>query len=122
MPLPRLCSVPLIKFGVHLILLTFFWHFVYSFSLLFVAQENGRFVEEIVSVPVKGKKGPEEFKVDEHPKPNSTIESLAKLPAVFKKDGTITAANASVRYFYAHKSSGETVVAISCFFFVVRPS
>lgn len=59
------------------------------------AQENGRFVEEIVSVPVKGKKGPEEFKVDEHPKPNSTIESLAKLPAVFKKDGTITAANAS---------------------------
>ncbi|XP_074616275.1 3-ketoacyl-CoA thiolase, mitochondrial-like [Acropora palmata] len=59
------------------------------------AQENGRFVEEIVSVSVKGKKGPEEFKVDEHPKPNSTIESLAKLPAVFKKDGTITAANAS---------------------------
>lgn len=59
------------------------------------AQENGQFVEEIVSVSVKGKKGPEEFKVDEHPKPNSTIESLAKLPAVFKKDGTITAANAS---------------------------
>lgn len=59
------------------------------------AEENGRFVEEIVSVSVKGKKGPEEFKVDEHPKPNSTIESLAKLPAVFKKDGTITAANAS---------------------------
>lgn len=80
---------------------------------MFVAQENGRFVEEIVSVSVKGKKGPEEFKVDEHPKPNSTIESLAKLPAVFKKDGTITAANASVRYFYAHKSSGETVVVIN---------
>lgn len=44
---------------------------------------------------VKGKKGPEEFKVDEHPKPNSTIEQLAKLAPVFKKDGTITAANAS---------------------------
>ena len=113
MLLLKLCSAPLIKFGVHLLLLIFFWHFVYSFSLLFVAQENGRFVEEIVSVSVKGKKGPEEFKVDEHPKPNSTIESLAKLPAVFKKDGTITAANASVRYLYAHKSSGETLVVIS---------
>lgn len=59
------------------------------------AQENGRFAEEIVPVSVKGKKGPEEFKVDEHPKPNSTLENLAKLPPVFKKDGTITAANAS---------------------------
>lgn len=48
---------------------------------------------------VKGKKGPEEFKVDEHPKPNSTMEQLAKLAPVFKKDGTITAANASVRHF-----------------------
>ena len=45
---------------------------------------------------VKGRKGPEEFKVDEHPKPDSTIEQLAKLAPVFKKDGTITAANASV--------------------------
>lgn len=46
---------------------------------------------------VKGRKGLEEFKVDEHPKPDSTIEQLAKLAPVFKKDGTITAANASVR-------------------------
>ena len=38
---------------------------------------------------VKGRKGPEEFKVDEHPKPDSTIEQLAKLAPVFKKDGTI---------------------------------
>ena len=64
-----------------------------------LANEDGRFVEEIVPVAVKGKKGPEEFKVDEHPKPNSTIEQLAKLAPVFKKDGTITAANASVRQF-----------------------
>ena len=56
-------------------------------------------MEEIVPVAVKGKKGPEEFKVDEHPKPNSTIEQLTKLAPVFKKDGTITAANASVRHF-----------------------
>lgn len=69
---------------------------VYFFTF-FLANEDGRFVEEIVPVSVKGRKGPEEFKVDEHPKPNSTIESLAKLPPVFKKDGTITAANASVR-------------------------
>ena len=73
-------------------LTVYFFHF-------FLANEDGRFVEEIVPVSVKGRKGPEEFKVDEHPKPNSTIESLAKLPPVFKKDGTITAANASVRCF-----------------------
>lgn len=33
---------------------------------------------------------------DEHPKPQTTLEQLAKLPAVFKKDGTVTAGNASV--------------------------
>lgn len=59
------------------------------------AHADGGFVEEIVPVTVKGRKGPEEFKVDEHPKPDSTIEQLAKLAPVFKKDGTITAANAS---------------------------
>lgn len=69
-----------------------------SYFSFIVANEGGRFIEEIVPVTVKGKKGPEEFKVDEHPKPNSTIENLAKLPPVFKKDGTITAANASVRH------------------------
>ena len=71
---------------------------IYLLSFI-VAHEDGRFVEEIVPVSVKGKKGPEEFKMDEHPKPNSTIENLAKLPPVFKKDGTVTAANASVRYY-----------------------
>jgi acetyl-CoA acetyltransferase len=44
---------------------------------------------------IPGKKGPELFRVDEHPRPQSTIESMAKLPAVFKKDGTVTAGNAS---------------------------
>lgn len=33
--------------------------------------------------------------MDEHPKPSTTLETLAKLPAVFKKDGTVTAGNAS---------------------------
>ncbi len=45
---------------------------------------------------LKGRKGPEVFEVDEHPKPQTTIEGLAKLKPVFKKDGTITAGNASV--------------------------
>ena len=36
---------------------------------------------------------------DEHPKPDTTVEKLSKLPTVFKKDGTITAGSASVRCF-----------------------
>ena len=35
------------------------------------------------------------FEIDEHPRPDATIESLAKLPTVFKRNGTVTAANAS---------------------------
>lgn len=76
-----------------------FFIYMYAYFFYHLANEDGRFVEEIVPVAVKGKKGPEEFKVDEHPKPNSTIEQLTKLAPVFKKDGTITAANASVRHF-----------------------
>lgn len=46
-------------------------------------------------MPVKVKKQIEEFSVDEHPRPQTTIEGLAKLPPVFKKDGMVTAGNAS---------------------------
>ncbi|KAK3727493.1 hypothetical protein QZH41_018360, partial [Actinostola sp. cb2023] len=60
-----------------------------------VAQEDGRFKEEIVPIPIKGKKGPEEFAVDEHPRPQATTEQISKLPTVFKKGGTVSAANAS---------------------------
>jgi len=59
------------------------------------ANEAGRFKEEIVAVEVKTKKGPVQFAVDEHPRPQTTIEGLAKLPPVFKKDGVVTAGNAS---------------------------
>jgi acetyl-CoA acetyltransferase family protein len=59
------------------------------------AQEAGRFKEEIVPVEVKGKKGAVQFAVDEHPRPQSTPEALAKLAPVFKKDGVVTAGNAS---------------------------
>jgi len=42
------------------------------------------------------------FEVDEHPRPQTTLEGLAKLPAVFKKGGTVTAGNASVSYHCCH--------------------
>jgi acetyl-CoA acetyltransferase len=43
--------------------------------------------------------GPEVFEVDEHPRPQTTMESLSKLPPVFKKGGTVTAGNASVGFY-----------------------
>jgi len=63
------------------------------------ANEDGRFEKEMVSIILKSKKGDEEFKVDEHPK-STSLEKLAKLPTVFKKDGTVTAGNASVRVLH----------------------
>jgi acetyl-CoA acyltransferase 2 len=59
------------------------------------ANEAGRFKNEIAPLEVKTKKGPVAFAVDEHPRPQSTMEGLAKLPPVFKKDGVVTAGNAS---------------------------
>eukprot|EP00800_Vazella_pourtalesii_P015454 TRINITY_DN416_c0_g2_i1.p1 TRINITY_DN416_c0_g2~~TRINITY_DN416_c0_g2_i1.p1 ORF type:complete len:146 (-),score=37.05 TRINITY_DN416_c0_g2_i1:57-494(-) len=59
------------------------------------ANKEGRFNEEICSIQIKGKKGKEEFTTDEHPKA-TTIEQLAKLKPVFKKNGVVTAGNASV--------------------------
>jgi acetyl-CoA acetyltransferase family protein len=59
------------------------------------ANEAGRFKDEIVPIEIKGKKGSVQFAVDEHPRPQSTMEALAKLQPVFKKDGVVTAGNAS---------------------------
>ena len=59
------------------------------------ANEKGLFKDEIVSVEIANKKGAIQFAVDEHPRPQSTLETLAKLPPVFKKDGVVTAGNAS---------------------------
>ena len=59
------------------------------------AQKAGKFDEEIVPVPVKVKKEVVELKVDEFPRQGVTAEGLAKLKPAFKKDGTVTAANAS---------------------------
>jgi acetyl-CoA acyltransferase 2 len=58
------------------------------------AQEAGRFNDEIVPFIIKTRKGDISFSIDEHPR-KSTMESLAKLPTVFKKDGLITPGNAS---------------------------
>ncbi len=59
------------------------------------AQEEGLFDDEIVPVELKSKKGTSEFTRDEHVRPDASIEGMAKLKPVFKKDGTVTAGNAS---------------------------
>lgn len=59
------------------------------------ATKKGWFKDEIVPVEVKTKKGPVIFDKDEHPRADTSLESLAKLKPVFKKDGTVTAGNAS---------------------------
>ena len=58
------------------------------------AQEKGAFGPEIVTVEVPARKGPIPFAKDEHNRPQTTAESLAKLRPAFRKDGTITAGNA----------------------------
>jgi len=60
------------------------------------AIKSGRFKDEIVPVEVPQRKGnPIIFDTDEHPRFGTTMEALSKLPPAFKKDGTVTAGNAS---------------------------
>jgi len=58
------------------------------------AQAAGKLDAEIATVEVPGRKGPVPFARDEHNRPETTAESLAKLKPAFRKDGTITAGNA----------------------------
>lgn len=58
------------------------------------AQAAGKFDEEIVAIELAGRKGPVRFDRDEANRPDTTIETLAKLKPAFRKDGTITAGNA----------------------------
>ena len=61
-----------------------------------IAMEEGRFDEQIVPISIPVKKGePIIFKVDEHPRPQTTYEALAKLQPAFLKGGTVTAGNSS---------------------------
>lgn len=68
--------------------------------LLCSAQDAGVFKSEIAPVEVTIKRKPVSVDADEHPKPQTTLETLAKLPPVFKKDGVVTAGSASVSFSY----------------------
>jgi acetyl-CoA C-acetyltransferase len=56
---------------------------------------KGVFKEQILPIEIKGRKGTVVFDTDEHPRADASLESMAKLRTVFKKDGSITAGNAS---------------------------
>jgi acetyl-CoA C-acetyltransferase len=76
------------------------------------AREQGRFDEEIVPVPIRGTRPTHptvDFIRDEHIRPDATLESMGKLPTVFKKEGgTVTAGNAS-----GMNDAGAAVVLMS---------
>jgi acetyl-CoA C-acetyltransferase len=59
------------------------------------ARGRGRFAAEIEPIRIAGRKGDTVIAADEHPRDGVTLESLAKMPAVFRPGGTVTAANAS---------------------------
>jgi acetyl-CoA acetyltransferase family protein len=59
------------------------------------AWSEGRLKEEVVPVELKSRKGVELFSQDDHMRPDTTMEGLAKLPAAFSKSGCVTAGNAS---------------------------
>jgi acetyl-CoA C-acetyltransferase len=59
------------------------------------AQKDGKFKNEIVPVILKSKKGNTIFEIDEHPRAGMTLETLRRLKPAFKKDGSVTAGNAS---------------------------
>jgi acetyl-CoA C-acetyltransferase len=59
------------------------------------ARKAGRFTDEIVPVAVPGPKGESTVAEDEHPRDGVTVESLAKLPPVFRENGTVTAGSSS---------------------------
>ena len=59
------------------------------------AQKENKFAEEIVDYKIKSKKAEINFNKDEHPRDGVNLETLSRLKPVFKKDGTVTAGNAS---------------------------
>ncbi|MEB0006641.1 acetyl-CoA C-acyltransferase family protein [Pseudomonas sp. MH9.2] len=60
----------------------------------FRAIEEGRFIEQIAAVEIRSRKGTQLFNIDEHPRATS-LEQLAQMKPAFKKDGSVTAGNAS---------------------------
>src|SRR5260370_42518195 len=59
------------------------------------AIEKGYFKDQVIPTEIRSKKGVEHFTIDEHVRKDASMEDLAKLKTVFKKDGTVTAGNAS---------------------------
>lgn len=59
------------------------------------ARRAGRFVDEIVPVPIVSRAGTSSFAIDEQPREDASLEALARLRAAFKPDGSVTAGNAS---------------------------
>lgn len=66
-----------------------------SHQLAAKAAQDGAFAGQVVPVEVKQPKETVSFTLDEHVRPNATVEGFAKLAPVFKKDGSVTAGNAS---------------------------
>jgi acetyl-CoA acetyltransferase family protein len=66
-----------------------------SQQLADAAWKSGRLAEEVVAVEIKSRKGVERVLQDDHMRPDSTLESLARLPSAFSKTGCVTAGNAS---------------------------
>jgi acetyl-CoA C-acetyltransferase len=66
-----------------------------SHQLAAKAAQEGAFADQIVPIQIKQRKETVSFTQDEHVRPNTTAEALGKLAPVFKKDGSVTAGNAS---------------------------
>ena len=60
-----------------------------------LAQSQGKFKSEIINLKIKSKKAETSFNKDEHPREGISIDALSRLKPVFKKDGSVTAGNAS---------------------------
>lgn len=68
-------------------------------SLFPTAHDKGHFKEELAPVTIVVKKKEVVVDTDEHPRPETTLEKLKKLPSLFAKEGVVTAGTASVRNF-----------------------
>ena len=68
---------------------------LYSHEKALDAQNQNRFRDEIVNYKIKSKKAEVNFQKDEHPREGIDLNTLSRLKPVFKKDGTVTAGNAS---------------------------
>ncbi|XP_024908584.1 3-ketoacyl-CoA thiolase, mitochondrial-like [Cynoglossus semilaevis] len=76
--------------------------------------EAGHFAAEIAPIDIKAKKGKVPVTQDEHPRPQTTVEQMAKLAPVFKKQGTVTAANALMHLHLCRVTVRQSRSATGC--------